>query len=192
VTTPVEHLIRAASAIRTGKRIRFDYQAHDGNATRRHIEPYAVVHTDGRWYLIGYCLSRRALRTFRLDRVANLESGAGSFRRPADFDARQHLRASMPFVQSQYQIDVWIDLAVEEARKSFGPLRVALEEERGGTRVRCGRDRLEMIAAMLLSIGRRIVVDSPPELRKTFRELARQALKAAEKPRGARATKLPA
>ncbi len=190
VSTPVEHLIRAASAIRAGKRIRFDYLAHDGNATRRHIEPYAVVHTDGRWYLIGYCLSRRALRTFRLDRVSNLESGAGSFRRPADFDARQHLRASMPFVQSQYQIDVWIDLAVEEARKSFVPLRVAIEEENGGTRVRCGRDRLEMIAAMLLSIGRRIVVDGPPELRKTFRELARQALKAAEKPRAARVAKI--
>ncbi len=190
VSTPVEHLIRAASAIRAGKRIRFDYLAHDGNATRRHIEPYAVVHTDGRWYLIGYCLSRRALRTFRLDRVANIESGAGSFRRPADFDARQHLRASMPFVQSQYQIDVWIDLAVEEARKSFVPLRVAIEEENGGTRIRCGRDRLEMIAAMLLSIGRRIVVDGPPELRKTFRELARQALKAAEKPRTVRVAKI--
>jgi predicted DNA-binding transcriptional regulator YafY len=191
VATPVEHLIRAASAIRTGRRIRFDYQAHDGNATRRHIEPYALVHTDGRWYLIGYCLSRRALRTFRLDRVGNLESGAGSFRRPANFDAQQHLRASMPFVQSQYQIDVWIDLAVEEVRKSFVPLRVALEEENGGTRVRCGRDRLEMIAAMLLSIGRRIVVENPPELRKTFKELARQALIAAEKPRGARVAKLP-
>jgi predicted DNA-binding transcriptional regulator YafY len=137
-------------------------------------------------------MSRRALRTFRLDRVANLASGAGSFRRPVNFDARQHLRASMPFVQSQYQIDVWIDLAVEEARKSFVPLRVALEEERGGTRVRCGRDRLEMIAAMLLSINRRIVVKSPPELRKTFKELARQALNAAEKPRGVRAAKLPA
>jgi predicted DNA-binding transcriptional regulator YafY len=192
VTTPVEHLIRAASAIRTGKRIRFDYRAHDGNATRRHIEPYAVVHTDGRWYLIGYCLSRRALRTFRLDRVASLESGAGSFRRPANFDARQHLRTSMPFVQSQYQIDVWIDLPIEEARKNFVPMRVAVEGERGGTRVRCGRDRLEMIAAMLLSINRRIVVKSPPELRKTFKELARQALNAAEKPRGVRAAKLPA
>jgi predicted DNA-binding transcriptional regulator YafY len=190
VATSVECLIRAASAIRTGRRIRFDYRAHDGNATRRHIEPYAVVHTDGRWYLIGYCLSRRALRTFRLDRVSNLESGAGSFRRPAEFDARQHLRASMPFVQSQYQIDVWIDMPIDEARQSFMPLRVALEEESGGTRVRCGRDRLEMIAAMLLSMNRRIVVDSPQELRKTFRQLARQALKAAEKPRGGHATKL--
>jgi predicted DNA-binding transcriptional regulator YafY len=190
VTTSVECLIRAASAIRTGKRIRFDYRSHDGNATRRHIEPYAVVHTDGRWYLIGHCLTRRALRTFRLDRVSSLESGAGSFRRPVGFDARQHLRASMPFVQSQYQIDVWIDLAVEEARQSLMPLRVALKEENGGTRVRCGRDRLEMIAAMLLSMGRRIVVHSPQELRKTFRELARQALKAAEKPRGNRAAGL--
>jgi predicted DNA-binding transcriptional regulator YafY len=192
VTTSVEHLIRAASAIRRGRRIRFDYLAHDGAATRRHIEPYAVVHTDGRWYLIGYCLSRRALRTFRLDRVANLESGSGSFRRPADFDAQEHLRASMPFVQSQYQVDVWIDLPIGEAQQSFMPLRVAFEEENGGTRVRCGRDRLEMIAAMLLSMGRRIVVRTPPELRETFRELARQALKAAKKPRRGRATRLPA
>ncbi len=192
VTTSVECLIRAASAIRTGRRIRFDYRSHDGNATRRHIEPYAVVHTDGRWYLIGHCLARRALRTFRLDRVSNLASGAESFRRPAKFDARRYMQTSMPFVQSAYQIDVWIDVPIEEARQNFAPWRVATDEKDGGTQVRCGRDRLEMIAAMLLSMGRRVVVNSPPELRKTFRALARQALKAAEKPREARTTKLPA
>jgi predicted DNA-binding transcriptional regulator YafY len=180
VTTPVEHLIRAASAIRTGKRVRFDYEAHDGAATRRQIEPYGLMHTDGRWYLIGYCLTRKALRTFRLDRVSNLAMGAGSFRRPVDFDARKHMQASMPFVQSEYQIDVWVDMPIEEARRSFQPSRVALEQEGGGTRVRCGRDRLEMFAAMLLSMGRRIVVHSPCELRKTFKELAGRAVEAAE------------
>ena len=162
VTTSVECLIRAASAIRTGRRIRFDYRSHDGNATRRHIEPYAVVHTDGRWYLIGHCLTRRALRTFRLDRVSNLASGAGSFRRPAEFDARQHMRASMPFVQSAVP-DRRVDrLAVSKRRgrtlrRGEWPSRRRTAERR----VRCGRDRLEMIAAMLLSIGRRIVVYSP-------------------------------
>ena len=185
VTTSVEDLIRAASAIRTGRRIRFDYRSHDGAATRRHIEPYAVMHTDGRWYLIGYCLTRRAMRTFRLDRVSNLESGAGSFRRPAEFDARKYLNSSMPFIQSVYQIDVWIDMPLEEARQSFAPWRVALEEKDGGTRVSCGRDRLESFAAMLLSVGRRIVVQSPQELRKTFRELAQQAMRAADEPRRA-------
>ena len=186
VTTPVEHLIRAASAIRTGKRIRFDYQSHDGAGSRRQIEPYGLMHADGRWYLIGYCLTRKALRTFRLDRVSNLLIGAGSFRRPTDFDARKHMQASMPFVQSEYQIDVWVDMPIEEARRSIQPARVALEEEDGGTRLRCGRDRLEMFAAMLLSMGRRIVVHSPDELRKTFKELARQALEAAGEAKGGR------
>jgi predicted DNA-binding transcriptional regulator YafY len=183
VPTPVESLIRAASAIRMGRRIRFDYESHTGSATHRQIEPYAVMHMDGRWYLIGYCLSRRALRTFRLDRVSNLEVGAESFRRPSNFDARRHMETSMPFVQSEYQIDVWIEMPIEEARRSFALWRVALEEQDGGTRVRCGRDRLELMAAMLLSMGRRIVVHNPKELRTTFRELARQALKASEHPR---------
>ena len=137
------------------------------------------MHTDGRWYLIGYCLTRKALRTFRLDRASNLAMGAGTFKRPANFDARRHMEQSMPFVQSVYQVDVWVDMPIEEAQQSFAPWRVALEEENGGIRVRCGRDRLEMFAAMLLSMGRQIVVHSPDELRTTFKELSRQALKAA-------------
>ena len=76
VSTSVEYLIRAASAIRAGKRIRFAYRSHDGSASNRRIEPYAVMHTDGRWYLIGHCLSRKALRTFRLDRVTDLRNSA--------------------------------------------------------------------------------------------------------------------
>jgi predicted DNA-binding transcriptional regulator YafY len=179
VSTSVEFLIRAASAIRAGKRIRFGYESHDGAVSRRQIEPYATVHIDGRWYLIGHCLSRRAMRTFRLDRVSDLELGTGTFKRPVGFDARSYMREHMPFVQSQFQIDVWIDMPLEEAKHSIMPWRVTMEEENGGTRLRCGRDRLEMFAAMLLSTGRRLVVHSPKEMRKTFKELARQALRAA-------------
>jgi predicted DNA-binding transcriptional regulator YafY len=182
VATSVEYLIRAASAIRAGRRIRVDYESHDGARSRRHIEPYAVMHTDGRWYLIGYCLSRRAMRTFRLDRVSNLEMSTGSFRRPADFDARSYMHQSLAFFQAQFKIDVWVELPLEDAKQFFAPWRVAIEEENGGTRLRCGRDRLEMLAAMLLSTGKRIVVNSPDALRQTFRDLARQALKAAGKP----------
>jgi predicted DNA-binding transcriptional regulator YafY len=182
VSTSVECLIRAASAIRTGKRIRFAYQSHDGAASRRQIEPYAVMHTDGRWYLIGHCLSRKAMRTFRLDRVTELDVCAAGFRRPADFNARRYLQERMPFIQSDYEIDVWIDMPIEKAEHTFAPMRVAVEEQEGGTRLRCGRDRLEMFAAMLLSMGRKIVVHSPPELRETFRQLARQAMQAADEP----------
>jgi len=183
VATPVECLIRAASAIRSGRRVRFRYESHEGARSHRHIEPYALIHTDGRWYLIGYCLSRRAMRTFRLDRVSDLEAGAGAVRRPVDFDVRSYMQQSLAFFRAQYKIDVWIDMSLAEAKQMFAPWRVAIEEENRGTRLRCGRDRLEMMAALLLSTGRRVVVNTPDELRNTFRDLARKALQAAGKPR---------
>jgi predicted DNA-binding transcriptional regulator YafY len=179
VSTSVECLVRAASAIRTGKRIRFGYRSHDGAASRRQIEPYGVIHTDGRWYVIGYCLSRRALRTFRLDRITDLEIRTAAFRRPAEFDAQRYLHEHMPFVQSEYQIDVWIDMPLDEVERSVAPWRILTEADGRGTRLRCGRDRLEMLAALLLSLGRRIVVHSPAALRETFRQMAGQALAAA-------------
>jgi len=179
VSTSVECLIKAASAIRSAHRIRFAYQAHSGLASRREIEPYAVLHTDGRWYLIGYCLSRRAMRTFRLDRVTDVDVSKATFRRPADFDARKYMQERMPFVQSDYQIDVWIDMPADEAEHIFAPWRIMTEPQKGGTRLRCGRDRLEMFAALLLTTGKRIVVHSPAELRQTFKQLAKNALQAA-------------
>jgi predicted DNA-binding transcriptional regulator YafY len=180
VPTSVEGVICAASAIRNGHRVRFSYQSHNGTVSDREIEPYGVMHGDGRWYLIGRCLERQALRTFRMDRVTKMEAGTATFERPEGFDARVYMAEHMPFVQSDYQIDVWIEMTLEEAERNFALWRIALEADAGGTRLRCGRDRLEMFAAMVLSVGRRIVVHSPPELRETFRRLAGQAMQAAE------------
>jgi predicted DNA-binding transcriptional regulator YafY len=176
--TSADSLIRAASAIRMRRRVRFAYRSHTDVESVREIEPYAVIHMDGRWYLIGYCRSREALRTFRLDRVSGLELCAKTFKRPARFDARAYLRERMPFVQSDYRIDVWIDMPLAEAERTFAPWRVVTEEDQGGTRLRCGRDKLRMFAAILLAMGRRIVVHEPAELREEFRQLALQAKEA--------------
>ncbi|HEX3941463.1 MAG TPA: WYL domain-containing protein, partial [Acidobacteriaceae bacterium] len=116
----------------------------------------------------------------------DLAMRAATFRPPAGFDARAYLQERMPFVQSEYQIDLWIDMPLEEAHRNFAPWRITTEKDGAGTRLRCGRDRLEMIAAMLLSTGRRIVVHQPAALRKTFRKLARQAEEAAGSPRDRR------
>ncbi|MEG9437853.1 YafY family transcriptional regulator [Edaphobacter sp. HDX4] len=180
VSTSVDSLIRAASAIRASRRVRFGYRSHTDVSSRREIKPYAVLHSEGRWYLIGYCLSRKALRTFRLDRVMDLEVCAAMFQRPANFDARSYVNQRRPFIELDYQIDVWIDMPIEEAERTFVPMRVATEKDRDGARLRCGRDRLQPFAAMLLSMGRRIVIHQPAELGEAFRELARQALLAAQ------------
>ncbi|SEC19037.1 helix-turn-helix transcriptional regulator [Terriglobus roseus] len=177
--TSMECLVTSASAIRAERRIFFAYQSHDQTTSNREIEPYAMMHTDGRWYLIGRCLARNALRTFRLDRMTQVEMLPTSFDRPTDFDARRYMAERMPFIQSEHQIDVWIDMTVKEANHNFALWRVSMLPEQGGIRLRCGRDRLELFAAMLLSTGRRIVVHHPAELRETFHRISLRATEAA-------------
>ncbi len=58
-----------AGACRDHERLRFDYRAHSGAASRRSVEPYRLVNDRRRWYLVAWDTSRDAWRTFRVDRI---------------------------------------------------------------------------------------------------------------------------
>ena len=179
ISTPAESLIRVCTAIRTRRCLAFNYEAHDRTSSHRAVEPYGAVHMDGRWYVVGRCRMREALRTFRLDRISGLELSEETFERPAAFDAKVYLESSLPFVQAGFTIEVWLDLPIEKARSHFALHRVAMQEEEGGAALRCARENLEPFAAMLLSLGCRIVVRQPAELREAFSRLASRAAQAA-------------
>jgi predicted DNA-binding transcriptional regulator YafY len=65
-------LTLVAGACRDHERLRFDYRAHAGAASRRSVEPYRLVHNRGRWYLVAWDADRDAWRTFRVDRISPL------------------------------------------------------------------------------------------------------------------------
>ena len=44
--------------------------------SQRRVDPYALVHRSGWWYLVAFCHLRRALRTFRVDRIQALAMGS--------------------------------------------------------------------------------------------------------------------
>jgi len=179
ISTSAESLIRVSTAIRTHRRLAFDYQSHAAISSRREVEPYGVIHIDGRWYMAGRCLLRQDLRTFRLDRLSHLELANETFVRPPGFDIKAYLHQAMPFVQSAFAIEVWLEMPFSEAHSHFALHRVAAQEENGGTTIRCGRDHLQSFAAMLLSIGCRIVVRQPQELKEAFAALSERAMQAA-------------
>jgi predicted DNA-binding transcriptional regulator YafY len=179
ISTSAESLIRVCTAVRMRRRIAFNYESHDGKSSRREVEPYGIVHMDGRWYMVGRCRLREALRTFRLDRVSELEVAEQTFDRPAGFDAKAYLQRSMPFVEAGFSIEVWLELPIDKARSRFALHRVAIEDENGGTTLRCARENLEPFAAMLLALGCPIVVRQPRELKETFARLATRATQAA-------------
>ncbi len=70
--------LRAAVAARTKVRIGYYSFGRDGHSTRT-VHPWQVFNSGGQWYLSGWCENVTARRTFRLDRITDLEALDQSF-----------------------------------------------------------------------------------------------------------------
>lgn len=57
-------------SVERGVQLEFDYLNSQGEAERRRVDPLRVESVDADWYLRGWCHTREALRTFRLDRMS--------------------------------------------------------------------------------------------------------------------------
>ena len=80
--------------------IEFDYQRPDEAESRcRHLQPWGMVRTSGRWYLVGFDTDRGAERVFRLDRVSGAVRKVGPARAydvPPDTDLRETIERLAP------------------------------------------------------------------------------------------------
>jgi proteasome accessory factor B len=56
-------------AVTNRKRIAFTYQPPGRGPAERRLQPYALVHRRGTWYVVGHDLDRDAQRSFRLSRI---------------------------------------------------------------------------------------------------------------------------
>lgn len=73
-----------ADAIESSCKVRISYlSAHDHSPRERVVHPLELVNRNGVWYLIAFCESAGAERTFRLDRIRDAEGLTEHFARPA-------------------------------------------------------------------------------------------------------------
>lgn len=63
------HLATLLEAQLTRRVVRFDYTPPDRRAAHRTVDPHALVHRGGCWYLVGHDHDRQDRRAFRLDRI---------------------------------------------------------------------------------------------------------------------------
>ena len=71
------------------------YVAHNGQATKRVVEPYGLICKRHNWYLVAYCLTRQAIRVFRVDQItAIFPYTTERFEYPADFSLKDHMAQS--------------------------------------------------------------------------------------------------
>lgn len=80
--SPVVELLQQAVVRR--RKVRFGYASRGRERAVRTVEPWGLVDKDEIWYLVAG--TERGQRTFRVDRMDDVELGAATFERPADFD----------------------------------------------------------------------------------------------------------
>jgi predicted DNA-binding transcriptional regulator YafY len=174
-------LTTVAMACRDAERIRFSYTAADATRTERYAEPHRLVSLGGRWYLVGYDLTRQDWRTFRLDRIADPPRPTGERFRPRPLpapDAATYVRESIGRAFAVYDVEVLIDAPAGTVRSRIGRW-AQIEELPGGRgsapggrgnsgarcRVRMTADSLDWPLFALGIVGAGFEVVSPPELR---------------------------
>ncbi|MFB7464130.1 helix-turn-helix transcriptional regulator [Streptomyces sp. NPDC056224] len=100
-------LTTMASAVAGPERLRFAYRAGDGARSRRLVEPYRLVSTGSRWYLVAYDLEREDWRTFRVDRVGEaFATGARFVARQLPMDAEEFVRRGLRGGDTTYAVEV--------------------------------------------------------------------------------------
>jgi predicted DNA-binding transcriptional regulator YafY len=160
-------------AIRAQKRVRLVYQGNDQTeALARELDPYALAYRQGWWYVIGYCHLRKAIRSFRIDRIRNLEQLATSYQVPPDFDVREYLAFE---IQSEAQVSIRLHLAPQVAHLALSTpaLWQTLEPQPDhSVIVATTVQNLYVAAALTLSYGPAATVLEPEALRQVVRAWA--------------------
>jgi predicted DNA-binding transcriptional regulator YafY len=145
---------------------------NDQQAQKREVEPYALVHRGGWWYVVGYCRLRRAIRSFRLDRIVELTLLDQTFQIPPDFDIRDHL-AIVFESESKVQIRLrFAPHAASIARDLSATWETFDEQPDGAVIVSLKMPDLQWATSMALGFGPIVTVLEPAELRQSVREWA--------------------
>ena len=81
------HLTSIMEAMTENCEIVIGYKKYTSSETDRYtLRPYAVKEFAKRWYLVAYCMERKGMRVYGLDRIKSLEITDERFRMPKNFD----------------------------------------------------------------------------------------------------------
>ena len=179
-----ETLTVMASTVAGRERLRFAYRAKDGTASRRLTEPYRLVSTGRRWYLVAYDLDRDDWRTFRVDRVSEPFATGARFapRELPTGSAAEYLRQSMWGWQESYEFSVTFDAPAEFVAARLPGWLGAPEPLADGRTCRVrgtAGGPMEWMAVRLAMAGCDFTVESPGELVTSVRELGGRLSRAA-------------
>jgi predicted DNA-binding transcriptional regulator YafY len=155
--------------------LRFDYSDRRQAATQRRVEPYRIVNSGQRWYLVAWDLDREDWRTFRVDRIREGMSPGPRFtpRELTDAQVEALVSRGVPVEARRHQARVLVQARAADLAERFGPwLGTITAVDDTSCILETGADDLEMLAGYLGLLGADFSVSEPPDLVRAVRALA--------------------
>jgi predicted DNA-binding transcriptional regulator YafY len=152
--------------------VKFDYYSSSGEKTCRRIEPIQLWFKSKTWYVMGFCLTKQDVRTFRLTRIKNIKVTEKHFseRKP------QEKYSDTEFTPHKNNIELKLKIAPEMAYRvydEFGLDRVKKQPD-GSFIVTAAFPEDHWVYGTILSYGEYIEVLSPKHIQKIIKEKAQK------------------
>lgn len=150
--------------------VTFDYRRTGEETRRRKLQPWGVVRSSGRWYVVGYDVDRADERVFRLSRVqgkVSLSGKAGAFAVPPGVDVKA-IAATLGPGAPDIEATLLVRQGAGVGLRRRGTL---VEEDVAGPDDVTGWDRVRLpgrmrdLAEEVLAYGASVLAEEPPELR---------------------------
>ncbi|KIH96733.1 transcriptional regulator [Streptomonospora alba] len=173
-----EVLMTLARACRDEVEAGFDYPS-GSEVRRRRVEPYRLVASDRRWYLLAFDLDRHDWRSFRVDRMTGVSARTWRFRPRAAPEAAAYVQEGVASRVYTHRARFLVRASADTVRAQI-PASAAVVRRRGTElcEVVTGAENLDFVLMHVLLLSHDFEVLDPPELGRRCNELAQRLLRA--------------
>jgi predicted DNA-binding transcriptional regulator YafY len=165
-TPPSEAVLSTmSSAAQLQQRVHIRYHPNQGEDTERDFDPYGLTYYLNKWYAVGYCHLRQGLRSFRLDRITDINAISADFKRPEGFDPLAHMMQAIATLPRKYAFELFLKTDIATAQKEVFDVLGTLETFQNGVLMRGSVEDLDWLARQISIFSFDFVVREPDALR---------------------------
>ena len=163
---PSEVVLSAmSSAAQLQQRVHIQYHPNRGEYTERDFDPYGLTYYLNRWYVVGYCHLRQDLRSFRLDRISNVNVVNTHFHRPEHFDPLAYIMQAIATMPRKFAFELLLKTDIATAQKEVFDVLGILETDKDGVILRGSVEDLDWLARQVSIFSFDFIVREPDELK---------------------------
>lgn len=158
-------LVVLAKAAADRERLRLAYVDREGRSTDRRVDPFRLVSTGRRWYLVAWDVDRTDWRTLRVDRVHAAVATGHRFVLTDPPDAVDLVSRASGVAPYRWVAEVVVEASVDEVSAKVPPTVAVIAAHDRGARLTVGSDDLASLAGHLVALDLPFEALGPPELR---------------------------